>query len=79
MTPDYIYVREYNTVSEVLEIIRNVGKNTETIDVVYVINRHGELLDDLRIREIILAKRAQRMNCAATLMLYIRCCPDHIA
>lgn len=55
MTPDYIYVYEYNTVGEVLDIIRNVGKNTETIDVIYVINKHGELLDDLRIREFILA------------------------
>jgi len=55
MTPDYVYVYEYNTVSEVLNIIRGVGKNTETIDVIYVINKHGELLDDLRIREFILA------------------------
>jgi magnesium transporter len=55
MTPDYVYVYEYNTVAEVLNIIRSVGKNTETIDVVYVINKHGELLDDLRIREFILA------------------------
>jgi magnesium transporter len=55
MTPDYIYVHEYNTVGEVLDIIRSVGKNTETIDVIYVINKHGELLDDLRIREFILA------------------------
>jgi magnesium transporter len=55
MTPDYVYVYEYNTVAEVLNIIRGVGKNTETIDVIYVINKHGELLDDLRIREFILA------------------------
>ena len=62
MTPDYIYVHEYNTVSEVLNIIRSVGKNTETIDVVYVINDHGELLDDLRIREFILASPDTRVN-----------------
>lgn len=55
MTPDYVYVYEYNTVAEVLDIIRGVGKNTETIDVIYVIDKHGELLDDLRIREFILA------------------------
>ncbi len=55
MTPDYVYVYEYNTVAEVLNIIRGVGKNTETIDVIYVINKHGELLDDIRIREFILA------------------------
>lgn len=62
MTPDYIYVYEHNTVSEVLNIIRSVGKNTETIDVVYVINDHGELLDDLRIREFILASPDTRVN-----------------
>ena len=54
MTPDYVYVYEHNTVAEVLDIIRRVGKNSETIDVVYVINEAGELIDDLRIREFIL-------------------------
>ena len=54
MTPDYVYVYEDDTVAEVLDIIRRVGKNSETIDVVYVINKAGELLDDLRIREFIL-------------------------
>ncbi|HEX2532962.1 MAG TPA: magnesium transporter, partial [Chitinophagaceae bacterium] len=53
MTPDYVYVYEYNTVEEVLDIIRRVGKNSETIDVVYVINEKGELMDDIRIREFI--------------------------
>ena len=62
MTPDYVYVHEYNTVAEVLNIIRSKGKNTETIDVVYVINKHGELLDDLRIREIILANPETRVS-----------------
>ncbi|MER3463232.1 MAG: magnesium transporter [Chitinophagaceae bacterium] len=55
MTPDYVYVYEDNTVAEVLETIRKVGKNSETIDVIYVINEKGELLDDIRIREFILA------------------------
>lgn len=62
MTPDYVYVYEYNTVAEVLNIIRSVGKNTETIDVVYVINKHGELLDDLRIREFILASPDRKVS-----------------
>ena len=55
MTPDYVYVHENNSVEEVLNIIRQVGKNSETIDVIYVINNSGELLDDIRIREFILA------------------------
>jgi magnesium transporter len=55
MTPDYVYVYEHNTVAEVLDTIRRVGKNSETIDVIYVINNKGELIDDIRIREFILA------------------------
>jgi magnesium transporter len=54
MTPDYVYVYEHNTIAEVLDIIRRVGKNSETIDVIYVINQKGDLLDDIRIREFIL-------------------------
>jgi magnesium transporter len=55
MNPDYVYVYEYNTVKEVLETIRRYGINSETIDVIYIIDEKGELLDDLRIRDIILA------------------------
>jgi len=55
MTPEYVYVYEYNTVREVIETIRRFGTNSETVDVIYVINYKGELLDDLRIRDVILA------------------------
>lgn len=56
MNPDYVYVYEYNTVREVIATIRKYGTNRETIDVIYVINFKGELLDDIRIRDIILAQ-----------------------
>ncbi|CAN5233157.1 magnesium transporter [soil metagenome] len=62
MTPDYVYVHENNSVKEVLQIIRQVGKNSETIDVIYVINKQGELLDDIRIREFILADPDVKVN-----------------
>ncbi len=62
MTPDYVYIHEYNTVAEVLDIIRHVGKDTETIDVIYVINDRGELLDDIRIREFILASPDKKVS-----------------
>lgn len=55
MTPDYVWVYSNNTIKEVLETIRKHAKSSETIDVIYVINEDGELLDDLRIKEIILA------------------------
>lgn len=56
MTPEYIYVYEENSVKEVINTIRQYAKSSETIDVIYVINDKGELLDDIRIREFILAE-----------------------
>jgi magnesium transporter len=55
MTPDYIAVQVDWTMQEVLEHIREVGKESETIDVIYVINERGEFVDDIRIREILLS------------------------
>jgi len=55
MTPDYIAVQVDWIVQEVLDYIREVGKERETIDVIYVVNDKGEFVDDMRIREIILA------------------------
>lgn len=62
MTPDYVYVYEHNTVKEVIETIRKYAKSSETIDVIYVINEKGELLDDIRIREFILSEPTILVN-----------------
>jgi len=62
MTPDYVYIYENYTVEEVLATIRKHGKNSETIDVIYVINEKGELVDDIKIRDIILAKTETRVS-----------------
>src|SRR5690606_7196090 len=55
MTPDYITVKQHWDMVRVLEHIRKYGKASETIDVLYVIGKNGELLDDIRIRDILLA------------------------
>jgi magnesium transporter len=55
MTPDYIAVQPEWTTAEVLEYIRQFGKDSETIDVIYVVNEQGQLVDDVRIREFLLA------------------------
>jgi magnesium transporter len=54
MTPDYVYVYPENTIQEVFATIRKYGKDSETINIIYVINDKGELLDDIRIRDFIL-------------------------
>ena len=55
MTPDYVYIYPHNSIAEVFDTIRKYGKDSETINVLYIINDKGELLDDMRIRDIILA------------------------
>jgi magnesium transporter len=55
MTPDYIAVQKDWTIREVIRHIRSVGRDSETIDVIYVVDGKGVFIDDIRIREIILA------------------------
>ena len=54
MTPNYVAVREHWTVREVLDYIRSHGQDSETLNVVYVIDEQGALIDDIRIREFLL-------------------------
>ncbi|MBC7889099.1 MAG: magnesium transporter [Ferruginibacter sp.] len=62
MTPDYVYVYEHDTVEDVFSTIRKYAKNSETIDVIYVINNKGELLDDIRIKDFIMANPDKSVN-----------------
>ncbi len=55
MTPDYVYVYAHDTIEQVFATIRKYGKDSETINVIYVINEKGELIDDIRISDIILS------------------------
>ena len=55
MTPNYVAVREHWTVREVLDYVRTHGQDSETLNVIYVVNDQGLLVDDVRIREFLLA------------------------
>ena len=59
MTPDYITVKEHWTMPRVLDHIRRYGNASETIDVLYVINAEGKLIDDIRIKDILIADENQ--------------------
>lgn len=56
MTPDYIAVRPDWSIAEALNYIRRHGRDAETINVIYVVDERGKLIDDLRLRNIILAE-----------------------
>lgn len=55
MTPDYITVKVHWTIPRVLDHIRRYGKASETIDVLYVLDDEGKLVDDIRIKDILLS------------------------
>lgn len=54
MTPDFISVRDDWTVLQVIEHIRNHGQDSETINVIYVVDETHKLIDDVQIREFLL-------------------------
>lgn len=56
MTPDYVRIRADWSVARALEHIRKYGRDAETINVVYVIDDAGKLVDDLRLRQLIMAE-----------------------
>ena len=59
MTPEYVAVRPSFTVQQALEHIRKFGRDSETLNVIYVVDNQWKLLDDIRIKEIILASPEQ--------------------
>ncbi|MDR2488448.1 MAG: magnesium transporter [Desulfovibrio sp.] len=61
MTPEYVAVRPSFTVQQALDHIRKFGHDSETLNVVYVVDNHWKLLDDIRIKEIILASPEQNI------------------
>jgi len=56
MTPDYITVKEHWSIERILGHIRRYGRDSETIDVLYVIDGNGKLVDDIRIKDVLMAE-----------------------
>lgn len=62
MTPDLIAVNAEWTVREVLDFVRENGRDSETINVIYVVDDRGKLIDDLRIREFLLTPLEKKVS-----------------
>ena len=61
MTPHYVAVDESWTVREMLDYVRAHGEDSETLNLIYVVNEQGVLVDDIRIREFLLAPLEHRV------------------
>jgi magnesium transporter len=62
MTPDYVRVRPEWTIAQAMEHIRKYGRDAETVNVIYVVDDAGTLVDDLRIRQFLLADPQQTVE-----------------
>ncbi len=56
MSPDYISVKKDWSISHVLEYIRKYGHDSETLNVIYVIDDYGKLIGELASRELLLSQ-----------------------
>ncbi|HEY7499149.1 MAG TPA: magnesium transporter [Vicinamibacterales bacterium] len=62
MTHHYVAVRDHWTVRDVLDYVRTHGQDSETLNVIYVVDDQGSLIDDIRIRELLLAPLDKRIT-----------------
>lgn len=62
MTPDYVAVRKNWTVNEVLDHVRTYGRDSETLNVLYVVDDKGRLLDDIRVRDFLLSPASRTVS-----------------
>src|SRR2546422_1224574 len=62
MTPDFIAVRDNWSVEQVLAYVREHGQDSETLNVIYVVDERGRLIDDIRMREFLLKPLAQKVS-----------------
>ena len=62
MTPNFVGIRAEMTVGEALEHIRGRGETSETINVVYVVDETGVLLDEISLRRLVLAQPEKKVS-----------------
>jgi magnesium transporter len=55
MTPHYVAIAPEMTAAQALEHIRKVGRRSETLNVVYIVDANGKLIEDLRLGSLVLA------------------------
>ncbi|MBN1634781.1 MAG: magnesium transporter [Ignavibacteria bacterium] len=56
MTPDYLAIKSEWTIEKVLLHVRDIGKKVEYIDTIFVRDNEGKLVDEITLKEILLAK-----------------------
>ncbi|HEX9493718.1 MAG TPA: CBS domain-containing protein, partial [Thermoanaerobaculia bacterium] len=61
MTPRYVTIDPKMRAGEALEHIRKTGREMETINVVYIVDERGKLVEDIRLSSLVLAQPLTRV------------------
>jgi magnesium transporter len=61
MTPRYVTIGATMTAGEAIEHIRRTGRGKETVDVVYIVDERGVLVEDIRLASLVLAEPVTRV------------------
>ena len=62
MTPEYVAIKPYDSVERAFKHIRKYGRDSETLNVIYIVDDQWKLVDDIRIKELILASPHQKIE-----------------
>jgi magnesium transporter len=62
MTPHYVAIAPEMTAREALEHIRKVGQKSETLNVVYILDASGKLLEDIRLGSLVMADPERKVT-----------------
>ena len=62
MTPDYIAIKEHWDIEHAIAHIRSRGRDAESINIIYVVDKDWKLLDDIPIRKFILASGGETVQ-----------------
>jgi magnesium transporter len=62
MTPNYVSIRPEMTAADALAHIRQHGRGKETLDVVYIVDKDGRLIEDLRLGPLVLASSETKVT-----------------
>jgi len=62
MSPDLAKVKAEMTVEEALQSLRTQAKETETLNIIYVVDDKGKLLDEVRLRRLVISSPATKIS-----------------
>lgn len=62
MTTEFLAIKADLTVEEAFDHLREHGKKSETLNIIYIVDDNFNLIDDITIKELILAKSTEIVN-----------------